>query len=510
MRSKKAIHNLIASLVLQIITAISGIILPKLFIEAYGSNINGMVASINQFLRYLSLVEAGLGAASIAALYGPLASSNFTQINSILSASRNFYRKSGYIFTILISLLAIAYPFLIEGQVPRITSSIMVVILAGSGLVEYFIIGKYRVLLMADQKSYVISVIQAFGVILNTVISIIFILAGFDIIVTQSVATLIFISRVFFIIKYVKKRYSYIDFNVTPDNKAIDKRWDALIHQLTSLIVFNTPIIIITIFCGLSEVSVYSVYSMAFAAVHMLVSAFSTGLMAGFGQVIAKNDRGILLKSYSTYEYIYYIVLTCVYTCAAVLIIPFIEIYTNGIHDTNYNRPTVAFLFVIAGIVSNIRIPHSTMVNAAGHFRETKYSSIIEAVINLTSSLILVQFFGLIGVLLGAICSNVYRTPELILYTSKYILKQTVWLSLRRILRSILLGICSSVILIYFFSINPTSLLQWFIYGLLVGIGIFIFVILGNLIFEPLPLKMGILRIKGLLKTLFSKYKIKT
>ncbi|MEP9406905.1 polysaccharide transport protein [Peribacillus frigoritolerans] len=505
MRSKKAIYNLIANLTLQIITSIIGIILPKLFIEAYGSNVNGMVSSINQFLRYLSLVEAGLGAASIASLYGPLALKNTSRINEILSASRNLYIKSGYIFAALTIGMALIYPLIIRGEIGFATSSIMVLILAGSGLVEYFIVGKYRVLLIADQKSYVISMIQSFGVLLNAIVAIIFIKAGFNVILTQSAATLVFISRVFFIVKYVKVKYPNLKYNLTPDLSAIDRRWDAFIQQFTNMAILTSPIIIITIFCSLSEVSVYVIYSLIFTGVNMILSAFSNGFVAGFGQIIAKKENDVLRRNFNKYEYIYYILLTWTYTCALLLILPFIEIYTNNISDTNYIRPIVAILFVVVGVSYNIRIPHSTMINAGGLYRETKFQSIIEASINLISSLILVQFFGIIGVLLGSLISNIYRTPEIILFTSKHITKSRPWKSLFRIILMVILGGLSALPFIFVFEIEVENIIQWLLMSIIVSVIVMIVILLGNMIFEYAVFKEIIKQIFAILKSFTRK-----
>ena len=61
MRSKKAILNIISSLLLQVTTLICGFIVPKIIIEKFGSNVNGLVSSITQFLAYITLLEAGIG-----------------------------------------------------------------------------------------------------------------------------------------------------------------------------------------------------------------------------------------------------------------------------------------------------------------------------------------------------------------------------------------------------------------------------------------------------------------
>ena len=61
MRSKKALINIISSIILQIVTIISGFIIPKLIISTYGSNINGLLTSITQFLSFIIMLEAGFG-----------------------------------------------------------------------------------------------------------------------------------------------------------------------------------------------------------------------------------------------------------------------------------------------------------------------------------------------------------------------------------------------------------------------------------------------------------------
>ncbi|MFR9276351.1 MAG: hypothetical protein ACLVLC_09995 [Finegoldia magna] len=73
-----------------------------------------------------------------------------------------------------------------------------------------------------------------------------------------------------------------------------------------------------------------------------------------------------------------------------IMIIPFIDIYTENFNDTNYVLPVFAVLMVIAQASYCIRIPYETMIRAAGHYKETQLSSIIEAALNILISVILV------------------------------------------------------------------------------------------------------------------------
>ena len=107
MRSRKALKNILANLILQITVALSGLILPRFFIIAYGSAMNGMIVSVTQFISYLALVEAGVSAASIVGLYKPLADNNIDEINRILSATKRFYYRSGIAYVLLLVFLVV-------------------------------------------------------------------------------------------------------------------------------------------------------------------------------------------------------------------------------------------------------------------------------------------------------------------------------------------------------------------------------------------------------------------
>ena len=50
------IKNVISTLLLQVITVLCGFIVPKLIISTYGSDANGLVVSITQFLGYITLL----------------------------------------------------------------------------------------------------------------------------------------------------------------------------------------------------------------------------------------------------------------------------------------------------------------------------------------------------------------------------------------------------------------------------------------------------------------------
>ena len=501
MRSEQAFKNMAANLFLQIVVFISGIILPRFILQAYGSSINGMITSVNQFLTYLGLAEAGVATASVVALYTPLALGRKDEVNSILSAARKFYNRSGVLFLSLTAVLVFIYPFFISGQLDNSLVRWMIVVLAGSTLVDYFFLGKYRVLLMANQEGYVVALIQSVGTVANMVVSIGLIYAGASVLAVKAVATGVYVLRLFLVKAYAKKKYPDLDFHAQPAEGALKQKNAALFHQVVTIIVNNTDTTILTICLGsrsLLEVSVYGIYMLVVNAVNQLLTSFSNGLTAGFGEVIARREEETLKKRYSDYEYMLFLIFFVLLACMGVLLIPFISVYTIDMKDVQYVRPVIAVLFTLLVFLQNVRIPGLTIICAAGHYKETRYQAGLEAAINIVVSLALVWSMGMTGVLIGTVCSYGYRSFEIILYTNRHLIPGTAKTAFIRIIRNLIVTAVLIVAGIWLIPQNMTSFINWFIYAVAAGVVSVVLIVGVNYIAEPQEFKNLILRILGI------------
>lgn len=499
MRTKLSLYNSISAVVLQIVNLVVNLILPKVMITVYGSSVNGLVNSIKQFISYFNLVEAGLSGAAVYALYKPLAQKNKDDIDGIISASNRFYNISGFIFSALVLITAFVYPMFTSGQgISPATIALLVLIIGASGALEFFAVGKYKVLYTADQKSYVISLINAAAVAVNAVIILILASQGVNIVIVQLVALSSFFARSGMYILYGKRKYPTINPKAPPKNEALDKRWDSLILQVLGVASNATPVVVISLILGFKEASVYAVYNMVFVAVLALLTTFSNGLSAIFGDLLVRKEIDILQNAYKQYEYIYYALVTWGYACAAVLILPFMEIYTAKFTDAEYIRPVIAVLFVINGIVSNIKTPQGMLVISAGLYKETKLQSFIQAVIIVILSVILAPHFGIGGVLVASIISNLYRDIDLIFYIPKAVTKLKPTMTIRRVLRIFLLFFLTVLPVLNFTSIKPEGPMQWVLHAIPVAIWAFIVIAGGNILIERKMAKAIVARLRGL------------
>lgn len=485
MRTKKVLYNSISSVLLQISVLLVGLVMPRVFMVGYGSEINGLVSSISQFISYLNLVEAGIAGAAIYALYKPLSNNEYDEINNIVSAAKRFYMKSGFIFLGLVIILAVTYPIFIKStKLDYYSTFALVMILGFSGSMEFFTMAKYRVLLTADQKSYVLSIIAIISLIVNFLIMFTLASLRVDILIVRSVALLSYVLRSFLLYMYTTKKYKHIDYAKKSANIDLSRRWDVLVHQITGIIVFNSPVLIITFLCGLKSVSIYVVYNMIFSGLMLLMGVIQNSTQATFGNILAQDDGNVLKKIYSQFEYIYFTVMLCIYTCGAILIMPFVKIYTLGISDAIYIQPTLAVLFIVNALFNNIRIPSMTLIISAGHYKETKNAAIIEAVINVIASVVFAIGFGLSGVLFGQICSFAYRTIQIIIYSSRHIVHFSILNTFKRLLIGAVFSLIAMAPFYTIIKISPRNIFEFIFCSFGVLFWVVLVIVLGNYLSE--------------------------
>ena len=113
-RTRKLKLNMITTLIYQTISIVSVFILPRFFLQYYGSDVNGLVSSITQFLAVISLCEGGVGAVVQTALYKPIAENDEKEISRIYKSSTKFFNKIAIILIDYTAILVFVYPHIVN------------------------------------------------------------------------------------------------------------------------------------------------------------------------------------------------------------------------------------------------------------------------------------------------------------------------------------------------------------------------------------------------------------
>lgn len=407
-KNKETLLNVLSSLILQICNIISTFIIPKIILNYFGSEVNGLISSLSQFLSYISLIEGGVTSVIAASLYKPLVDRNYKKISSIINTTNKFYRKIGFFFIIYSCIIAFAYPIIFKTGFSYIYVFSLTFILSINLFVQYMFSLSLKTLLTADKKVYIVSFAQISIILLNIVLVLVSVMIYPNIHLLKLISGCLFLLQPLIFSKYVKKNY-VLDNNANVDNELLKNRWDGFAINVAAFIHFSTDITILTIFTDLSTVSIYSVYSLVTSGLRSIINSISNGINPTIGHALVKNNEDNLIAKFNIYEFLIILLVFFSFTIAGLLIVPFVMMYTAGINDTNYYQPLFGVLLLVSELLYLIKLPHLNLAYSANKFKEITIPAFIEAFLNIIISIILVYNFGLIGIAVGTIFGMLYR-----------------------------------------------------------------------------------------------------
>lgn len=459
-RKKKLFYNTITSLFNQFIVILCGFIIPKFIMKYYGSATNGLITSIGQFLGIISLCECGVGAVVQSTLYKPLAEDDYDKISKIYKSSNLFFKKIAVILVVYTIVLVVIFPYLINAEFSCLTTGMLIIAVSINYFGQYYFGMTNKVLLNADQLSFIQYTVNSITAILNMIISVALMILGFKVAVMKIVSSLIFLIQPLFLQIYVRHKYN-INYEIVLTEEPIPQKWNGMAQHVATVVLTNTDTVVLTIFSTLENVSIYGVYHMVVLGIKQIIMSLTAGVQSLLGNMYAKKEQ-TLIEVFSRIEWIIHYMVTLLFGITLILIVPFVRVYTRDITDANYVVPVFGALITIAQACYCYRLPYSLMVMAVGHYKQTQLSAIIEASLNVIISILLVSKYGLIGVCVGTIISMGYRTIYYVIYLKNNILHR----ELKYFVKHIIVDF-ASIFLMYVSTMNirlhDINFLSWII-----------------------------------------------
>ena len=207
-REKKLKKNTISPLVFRLLNIVFGIVLPRIYLQYYGSSVNGLINSITQFLNFVSILELGMGTIVESALYKPLANKKIDEISSIIVSAKTFYRILARILIVYVAVLIIIFPRIVNNQYSMFYTGFLIVAISIGLFANYYFGIVNTLLLNADQRGYVQYNIQSLMVVVNFIASVIMISHGGNIQIVKLTTGLLYLLRPIYLYFYVKKNYA--------------------------------------------------------------------------------------------------------------------------------------------------------------------------------------------------------------------------------------------------------------------------------------------------------------
>ena len=408
-RIENTSKNFLYSLLATSITSITSFVSRTVFIKTIGVTYLGANSLFTNVLSMLSLTELGLSSAIGFSLYLPLAKKDIARIKSLM----NFYKKAYRVIALVIAVLGLSLiPFLDylikdPGEMQHIPFIYFVFLY--NTVISYLFTYK-TTLLVADQKSYVMTNMNTAINIVTVIIQIFILLKTQNYFVYLIVGAVLNTVQWFFINHRIYRIYPYLkEEDAGPlneeDRKNISTNVKAMVfHKFGELCINQTDNIIISSFISVTAVGIYNNYYMIINIINRFAQSIFSAASASLGNLIATESYEKRYKVFKRYNFLGFWVFGWTGLCLYILLDPFINLWLGAeFLIDNLTLSLVMLNYYLVGM----RITIGNVKMAAGLYKQDQWAPIVQAIVNLAVSIIGAIHMGLAGVFLGTVISSI-------------------------------------------------------------------------------------------------------
>lgn len=416
MRTNNSIKNSIAAFVSNAVSIIVGFVFQAIFVNILGTEYLGLNGLFSNIISMLAIAELGIGSAIIYNLYKPIAENDIENINSLM----RFYKNCYHTIALIVFIIGICLTPFLSSIIGELSIEINIYIVYFLFLIESvcsYLLSYRRSLLYADQKNSVISIIHIIYLIVLNSVEII------GLLIYKSYYLYLIIKIIMRVLENVlitiicKKNYPFLDvknaykLSKTIKNDIIKKTKGLLFHKLGTFLVLGSDNIIISKYLGIVFVGLYSNYQLIITAVTNFLSQIFIATTSSVGNLLVFNNSK---KSYLVFQKIRFLnfwLSTFAAISLLIIIDPFIVCWLGSEYLLS---KLVLIVLVINFYFKSNRSCINCFKEAAGIFHEDRFVPLLEAFVNIISSIVFLNYFGLAGVFMGTVLSN------LVLYLYSY------------------------------------------------------------------------------------------
>ena len=409
-RAKNAARSTVFGWILSIYKLIVPFAMRTAMIYFMGVQYLGLNSLFTSILSVLNLAELGVGSAMVYSMYKPIAEDDTKKICSLMRLYRKYYRIIGLVIAVAGVVLIPFLPKLVKGSIPsELNLYILYLLNLTATVLTYWLFAYRNCLLMAHQRNDVSSKISLITITLQYGIQLAVIIFLQDyylyviaLLVTQIISNMI----TAFVTKRMYPDYIPVGEVSKDQRKTINRRIkDLFTAKIGAVVVNSADTIVVSAFLGLEMLAIYQNYFYMLEAVKGLIGIALGACMAGIGNSLIVESKAKNLNDLNKLTFIVAWIsgmCTCCFLC---LYQPFMKLWVGESMMLEY---TAVICFGIYFYVMQINQLLNIYKDAGGLWHEDRFRPIVTAIANLAINLLLVNFWGIYGVLLSTVITALF------------------------------------------------------------------------------------------------------
>ena len=408
MDKRKSILNVSVSIAFKIITIITALFVKRLLIKLCGNGINGLNALYLSIVGFLSVAELGVGSAITFCMYKPIVEGENQKVSALYQLFKRLYLIIGGIIFVAGLLLAPFVGFFAKDYNQLDVNLYLTFLLMLFSVVISYLFSAKTALINAYKNNYITTAITSGGLVLQQALQIVVLLATRSF-VWYLVCRIVAVAFQWGITEIISHRkYSYITSvkqKIDEDTRTeITKSVKAMfMHKVGYLLVSTVDSIVISIFVGVVALGEYSNYTAIMTSLAGVLGLLFSSLISVFGHLYVQEKKNTTLKYCEAFHFVNF-------GLGVLFFLGYYAIIDNLVALLFSAElvvvKTIPLVITLNGFVQFMRQSTLAFRDATGTFYNDRWKPLIEGITNLVLSVILVNFIGVVGVIVATVVTN--------------------------------------------------------------------------------------------------------
>ena len=407
-RVHSSVMNIKVGMLFYILSLFLAFFSRKVFLDCLGAEFIGLTGMLMNIMNFLSVAELGIGTSIVYFLYKPLQEDNHEKINEVMSMLAYLYRCIGFIIGGIGLIISLFFPWWFSHLTTGLPLAYFAFYSFLATSMSGYIFNYKQLLVSANQKQYMVnSYFQTICIVQS--LTQIFLAYYYRNLYLWVVVGLIFTIIGIIVFNYrIRQLYPWLQISLKEGRKnlhqypeVLKKTRQVFVQKIKDFILYKSDEILVGGFVSVATVAFYGNYTMIINKLNFLVNILSEGLSAGVGNLLAEGNEKNIMKVFWELTATRFLILGGVIFSLLMFLQPFVGCWLGKQYQLDY---IIVYLLIFNLFIRYQSAAVYIYIGSAGLFSDV-WAAWTELIVNLSVTLLLAPFYGIVGILLGKIIS---------------------------------------------------------------------------------------------------------
>lgn len=407
-RVHRSVMNMKVGMLFYVLSLLLAFFSRKVFLDCLGAEFIGLTGMLMNIMSFLSVAELGIGTSIVYFLYKPLQEDDHEAINIMMSMLAFLYRCIGLVIGVGGVLVSLFFPWWfgsLSTGLPLVYFAFYAFL--ASSMAGY-IFNYKQLLVSANQKQYLVNAYFQSIAIVQSLTQILLAYYYRNLWLWVAVGLVFTVVGIIVFNIRIRQLYPWLRISMQEGRRNLKtypqvlcKTRQIFVQKIKDFILYRSDELLVGAFVSVVQVAFYGNYTIITSKLNLLVNILTDGMNAGVGNLVAEGNDSNTMKVFWELTAIRFLIVGIVVFGLILFLQPFVTCWFGQQYRLSdvivYLLVFNIFIFLSRGVVE-------MFLSAHGLFSDV-WAAWTELALNISITLCLAPFYGIVGILLGKVLS---------------------------------------------------------------------------------------------------------